>query len=501
MSSCDTGHCGTGGWAGPLPGDPDNNAILAAESVFGGILVSWTLPGLNPHAVAYVELYVNTTPFFASASLLKTVADTEYYDRRDTGATYYYWIRIVSINGTRGEPIGYVSAVAKPLIEDMIELLTEQIDAGLLAQSLKTDLAQISILNANLANEITARENGEITLAEAIAAAEAGVAEALTFINTEITSRTAADAAIAESLTLVAATLGDDIAAVQTTLTASVDALTGDVYSMYTAKLTVNGLVGGFGIVNDGDEVEAGFDVDTFWIGRTSADKRKPFIVDDGVVYIDEGAINKLTFSKLRDESGLFLVEDGRIKAQYIKANSASIEDLSVTTAKLANAAITEAKIGTAAITEAKIGTAAITNAKLGTASVDTLQIAGNAVTIPSSVYSAGGLLITEPGGHTGGVWTVQTLSYTSTGAPVAIWTSCRVGGDIESTDELRIYRNGTLIRQGAIFGTGNPATLLISDTPPAGAVTYTLSLYKVGGPPFATAFMERAIVTLETKR
>lgn len=87
----------------------------------------------------------------------------------------------------------------------------------------------------------------------------------------------------------------------------------------------MNGLVGGFGIYNNGTEVQAGFDVDNFWIGRTNADKKKPFIISNGVVYIDESAIQKLTFSKLRDESGSFIVEGGKVKATYLDADNLNV--------------------------------------------------------------------------------------------------------------------------------------------------------------------------------
>jgi hypothetical protein len=87
---------------------------------------------------------------------------------------------------------------------------------------------------------------------------------------------------------------------------------------LYTAKLSVNGLIGGFGVYNDGTTVQAGFDVDEFWVGKTQANKRKPFIISGGVTYIDEAAIEKLTFTKLRDASGSFIVENGKVKADYL---------------------------------------------------------------------------------------------------------------------------------------------------------------------------------------
>lgn len=320
--------CGVGGWGGPVPGDPSNNSILSASPAFGGIDVTWTYPTTNPEALAYVKLYRALIDDFDAAILIAELGGGFFYDKLNSSSEYFYWIRIVSRNtGLAGDPIGPASAVARPTLEATLELLTGAIDSGLLSTSLKNQLDQISVLNENLANEITDRETGEITLAEAMEAVTAGLAEAHTFILNEVATRTSEDSALAEAIAGVVVTIGDDIAASIVTLTAAVDEITGNINAMYTAKVTVNGLVGGFGIVNDGDEVEAGFDVDKFWIGRTAADKRKPFIVEDDVVYIDEAAILKLIFTKLRDETGDFIVEDGQVKASYIDTKGLVIRD------------------------------------------------------------------------------------------------------------------------------------------------------------------------------
>ncbi|MBE0438030.1 MAG: DUF1983 domain-containing protein [Methylomicrobium sp.] len=66
--------------------------------------------------------------------------------------------------------------------------------------------------------------------------------------------------------------------------------------------------------------------------------------------------------------------------------NSTNIIKPSNVSIYIANAAIDTAQIANAAINTAKIADAAITSAKIGNAQVDTLQIAGNAVTVPVSV-------------------------------------------------------------------------------------------------------------------
>lgn len=330
MATC-VDVCGTGGWTGPLPGDPNNNSILTATPAFGGIDVSWVYPTINPFAVAHTLLYRGVSPDFINAIERQVVAGNFFYDKLDTGTTYYYWIKIVSVNGTIGELIGPASATARPLIEDLIEQLTGHIDNGVLATSLKATLDNISMVNANLNAEIFDRETGETSFASALADVAAGVAEAHTFITTEITSRVTAEAAIAEQINLVAVTLGGDIAAVAISADAwigphtTLDGKVSNIGALYTAKLTVNGLVGGFGVYNDGTTVEAGFDVDTFWVGRTAANKRKPFIIVGSETFIDQAVINKLTFSKLTDEAGTFIVADGKIQATYLNINGIDV--------------------------------------------------------------------------------------------------------------------------------------------------------------------------------
>jgi hypothetical protein len=335
--------------------------------------------------VAHTLLYRGLTADFNSAIQIAVVSGNFFYDKQDNNYTHYYWIRIVSVNGTEGEIIGPASATAKRTIEQTIEDLTGQIDRGLLAQSLKEEIDKITFTYDELVQEIANRIAGNEALAALLAEVQTGVTQSLAFIDTETTSRAEGDSALLRQINTLAALNQDNAAAILTERTARVDAdsavsarvdlvvaATGDnaaaiqqvnetqtsittalarsittvqstlegntasgqvgllaqvgnlentvsgIGALYTAKVSVNGLIGGFGVFNDGTTVEAGFDVDRFWIGRTNANRRKPFIIDNGIVYIDEGAINKLTFNKLRDASGNFIVADGKVKADYL---------------------------------------------------------------------------------------------------------------------------------------------------------------------------------------
>lgn len=315
--TCDADICGTGGFTGPKPGDPDNNVTLSASATFGGIDVSWSYPTSNPAAVAHTLLFRALSSDFSGAIERAVVSGNSFYDKVATEITYFYWIQIVSVNGTVGARVGPVSATSHAMSQDLKTVLAGQIDEGLLATVLRSDLNHLSILNANLAAEIFDREGANISFAQALLDVQNGVADAHTYIANEVNSRVTATSAIAESVNLLAVALGSNVAAVQTNVTAWVTSsntrMTGfdsqfgtvnnkvsDIGALYTTKLTVNGLVGGFGVYNDGTSVEAGFDVDTFWVGRTNADKHKPFIVSGGVVYLDQAVIRDADITTLK---------------------------------------------------------------------------------------------------------------------------------------------------------------------------------------------------------
>lgn len=445
--------CGTGGWSGPQPGDPDNNVTLTATPAFGGIDIEFTYPGINPHAVAHTILYRSTSGTDDSPVRHAVFSGNFFYDKT-TSATpieYFYWIEIVSIHGTVGERIGPVSAIARPTITQVIEGLTAEIDASHLAQSLQEEIDRIDTNNLLITQEVLDRAASDDGLAASINLIEAYSDETRAIALEESIARADADSALVSQVNTVQTQLGDDIASVQTNLTSEIDYINGDLATIgakFTVKTDVNGLIGGFGTYNDGSIVEAGFDVDRFWVGRTNEDKRKPFIIENGETFINEAVINKLTFNKLRAEDGSLIVENGKIKADFIRAKWAEIEGVSIGTADIQTAAITAAKIADGNITNAKIGTAAITNAKIGTAAVDTLELAGQAVTIPAATFYSGTSGIAEV------TWTtVRSLSINTGGAPVQIMCGftfygyeSRYENDSQVIVKARLLRGGTVV-------------------------------------------------------
>lgn len=357
--------CGTGGWGGPKPGDPDNYIILTATAAFGGIDVAWTYPGVNPQAVAHTILFRGTSPEFGNATRHAIVSGSLFYDKTTSASAiqYYYWIQIVSINGTYGAVIGPATATARPAISELIEQLTARIDAGMLAQSLKQEIDQITLNKLGITAEMLARDEADEALGVAFNEVQAhsegtrallqeevlartsaneafvstvntlhaqltdGLSTVTAAVQSESLARVAANEALAKQINTVQVNTDDALASVQQSMTTefkkTADGLT-KVSALYTAKVQANGLIGGFGVYASDDgvvkEVQAGFDVDTFWIGRTGiATKKKPFIVSGGEVFMDDAVINKLTFSKLRADDGSFLVQNGKVQAKYLQ--------------------------------------------------------------------------------------------------------------------------------------------------------------------------------------
>jgi len=362
MTTCVDNVCGLGGFNNPKPGDPDNNSVLTATPAYGGIDLNWSFPSTNPWAVAHTRVYRAISNDVMSSQLIKVIGGNFYYDPVPPNVLYYYWIEFVSVNGTYGSLIGPASSTAMSTIEKTIEDLTGRIDAGVLAQSLKGEINKIVLLDSTITDEIQNRLDDQAALGNLITLSDGTLVNALTILETETQARITSEGAIVNSMNLMAAGFEDSLAGVveevnilvgpdsalaekvltteaevfgnvttgQVGLSSKVITLDGKVVSigsLYTVKLNTNGLIGGFGTYNDGTTVQAGFDVDSFWVGRTSANMRKPFIIDSGVVYIDEAAINKLTFSKLRDESGSFIVANGKVKANYLDTNGLIIRD------------------------------------------------------------------------------------------------------------------------------------------------------------------------------
>ena len=217
MSDEVVSYCGTGGWSGPKPGDPDNNLLLSAVATYGGINVSWTYPTLNAHAVSHTIIYRGTTGDFANATVrVQAAGGSFYYDRipSDEARKYYYWIKVVSVNGTVGAVIGPASATPMASNLEIMQDLTGMIDESALGQALKDKIGEIDNIAAAVALEVSNRVSESVALTEALQYVSNSTDTALSYIDTETTERRTADELLINSYNVMAVGLRDNNAAI-----------------------------------------------------------------------------------------------------------------------------------------------------------------------------------------------------------------------------------------------------------------------------------------------
>lgn len=116
----------------------------------------------------------------------------------------------------------------------------------------------------------------------------------------------------------------------------------GGLKSQYTLRLNVNGYISGYGAYNDGATAQFAILADAFWIAPPgSTGKIKPFIVDNGEVYMDsavirdasiqEGKLGPITFGKLVDQTGKPVTTvSGKLLVDLIDVTSLRVTDANI---------------------------------------------------------------------------------------------------------------------------------------------------------------------------
>lgn len=300
---CSTAVCGTGGWNGPLPGDPDNSSILTATAEFGGIQLSWTLPSTNAHAVAYTNIYRSIGDDFATAIPFTAVSGTGYFDFQAAKVIrqYFYWIQHVSVNGTVLDPIGPASATAMPQIDQVIAALTGRIESSALATTLRERIDVITDLENGL-TQIDSRVTTENSVfAQELTALRSDLTGALAYIDSQQTISIDERQALVTSLNTQLAQFGDGLyAAIQDEATTRADE-TGDLFAQKTLKIDLAGNVAGYGLsarVDPTGEFTSDFQVraDTFSIAPPSlSSSTAPDNPYQGMVWVDTSVTPNVT--------------------------------------------------------------------------------------------------------------------------------------------------------------------------------------------------------------
>lgn len=435
------GSAGPGRALSDLGEFPTLPTSFTAEGVFGAVILTWDLPRFEYRGHLHTEIWRASRDNQSEASMVGISLTGMYVDSMTMSgeATYWYWVRHVSVNGTIGV-FSESRMATKP--EDVGELLTRlsgEIDETILAQALaeriglidaditvpgsvaarvnterlervaadeslakRVDIVQAATgdNSAALVAEQQARTTADEALGKRVDTVVAKADDTLAAIQTEQEARATADTALAQQIDTVLAKVNTTTAAVQTETEARVNAdgalakqistvqtaVEGNVASIqshastlnglsaqYTLKLDVNGYVSGFGAYNNGTKSDMAVVADNFWIAPpNSTNKVKPFIVQDGKVYmetavikdasIQSGKLGPISFGKVVDANGTPVTTlAGKLKASYIEADSIVSNYLNT-------------------------NTGFITTGHIKNLAVDTLKIAGNAITVPVQV-------------------------------------------------------------------------------------------------------------------
>lgn len=204
---------------------------------------------------------------------------------------------------------------------------------------------------------------------------------------------------------------------------------------IYTLTLNQDGYISGLGAYNDGTTSDFTIIADRFWVAPPGSQaRRKPFIIQDGKVYIDtavireasiqEGQLGPISFGKITDGSGTPVTTvAGKLKGELIQAENLRVAQAAIFYGNVFSNNYQAGESGWAIyqsgdfeINQGRIresvqvgnstmgdivsnmdnwrrpGSTLIDGNKIftGDAYVDTLQIKGQAVTFPASSYAAG---------------------------------------------------------------------------------------------------------------
>lgn len=540
----DIGGGGGGGSGNEDPGrPPPKPANFFGVGVYGAIQLFWDRPGRRPDVV-YTEIVRSDQPDRATASVIGGSGGTTYTDvlTADDELTYFYWCRHSNDRGLVGPWSDRVEVTKPESAGQIIEEITGRIDESVLAEKLNERIDLIDgppsmegSVEYYIQQEATARSEAISQEAATREDAINGVGQEIAGVRTTI-----------EDVKTIQAGQGEDIASVQQTMGVQIERVDGietQVGSYYIAKVQANGLVGGFGLYNDSETVDAAFDVDRFWVGRTNEDKRKPFIIENGNTYIDtaiirDGSIESGMIGSLT--SGKITLPDGTpvtTSAGLFRADSIDVDNIEIAFGQVSGDLRSTAndadgqprwsfdrngsfRLGQGTITDrVQIGgvnaqdlvnyandaydrtqewvrpsTTLIDGNKIfaGDAYVDTLQLKGQAVTIPISLYQSEKPFPTDVERE----WfTIASFSLDPEGAPVlfgmdAVFGRINLSGDMadwlvsegnyfapDPDVRYRVRYGNTVFREYQIMTPGNQ-TALVSLPPWSGTRDITLDFY-----------------------
>ena len=396
---------------GERPGDvtvPPAPTVLTASGLFTDVLLSWnqstnTAPYGNH---AFTEIWRSQAEDLSSAVLVGTTNAFIYTDKGlEYDFTYYYWVRFVSTSNTPGPwsnmasatTIENIAATMAALSETLADLpgysliATGAAAATVIKQSsapsvradgsalgvhdfwFDTDDSQIYTRNAANNAWVAGRDATLVSVFGATSFTGSTLTAAMASAQQDVITVTNAQNATASSLSTLSSTVGGHTSSISSLSTTTAN-LNGDVNAMFvlTVATESNGSKSAAGMVigsnaNSGSGAQSyvQFQADKFaiWSGSSNI---APFIVDSGVVYIDQARIKDAAIldAKIGTLNGGKIIAD-TITATQIAANT-------ITATQIVSDTITATQIAANTITADQIAANTITGTQIN---ADTLNV------------------------------------------------------------------------------------------------------------------------------
>jgi len=392
------------------PGDvvvPPAPTVLTAVGLFTDALLSWnqstnTAPYGNH---AFTEIWRSQAEDLSGAVLVGTTNAFIYTDKGlEYDFTYYYWVRFVSTTNTPGPWSNMASATTVENIAATMAALSETL-AGLPGYNLITttavaatvikqssspstradgsalgafdiwfDTDDSQVYTRNAANNawVAGRDSTLVSVFGATSFTGNTITAAMASAQADVITVTNAQNATASSLSTLSSTVGGHTSSISSLSTTTAN-LNGDVNAMFVLQVATesNGSKSAAGMVigsnasnGSGAQSYVQFQADKFaiWSGSSST---APFIVDGGVVYIDQARIKDAAIldAKIGTLNGGKIIAD-TITATQIAANTITATQIvadTITATQIAGNTITAGQIAADTITATQIAAGTIT--------------------------------------------------------------------------------------------------------------------------------------------
>jgi len=303
-------------------------------------------------------------------------------------------------------------------------------------------------------NTLTSQASDITALQTAVGDSSSGLIYDVNTVTSDVNTLTGDVSSLASSVSTISTTVGSNTTSIQT----NASSISG-VEGKYTVKIDNNNHISGFGFISTANNATPSstfiVKADRFAIADATT-SAVPFIVSSGNVYIKSAMIADASITNAKIGSlGADKISTGFLSADRIDSNSITASKISLGNATITSNAADELILGI--VGEGNIDNQAITTTKIGNAAVQTLQIAGQAVTIPGAAIGSQGTSIIN---STFGWTTVATLTLNngtnSSTIPSAIFVQGYLNflagttGTTQAQPELRIedssggYQTGT---------------------------------------------------------